>query len=339
MRRANKAYRRQKRSGVLGQLVIWIACMIVSVAAVGAETFELVDRIVAVVNSNIVTLYDLNRAFRPYEENIKALKYPPEKERETLFQVRNDILNKLIYDELADQEIKRNQITVSEKEIDSAIERMKEARYLTDEQLREGLSQQGMTMEEYRQEIKDQVMRAKLVNREVRSKIVITKEDIQKYYDSHQEKYAGAEQFNLWNLFVKVPPDAGATEKTDARRQLDAVAAKLKQGASFEAMVKETSESTTAVRGTDLGVFRLEELSEQLKRVIKNMKPGEFSGVLDADFGFQIIYLQNIMTTPSKPLAEVESEIQQILYNESVDNKYQEWLDDLRQRSHIKIIN
>ena len=95
--------------------VAW-SCVLIAAASTGsvrAQASELIDRIVAVVNGDIVTLYDLNRAFKPYEANIKALRYPPEKERQTLFQVRSDVLNQLIDSQLADQQVKRYQISVT----------------------------------------------------------------------------------------------------------------------------------------------------------------------------------------------------------------------------------
>ncbi len=180
----------------------------------GAQETEVVDRIVAVVNNEIITLYDLNRAFAPYAGNIRALKYPPEKERQTLFQVRQDILDQLIDSMLADQQGKRGQITVSQKEIDNTIERLKESRQFTDEQLRQGLASQGMTMEEYRKEVEEQLMRTKLVNREVKSKIVITQEDIKDYYESHREQYAGEKKYHLWNLFIKVSSESDNSERS-----------------------------------------------------------------------------------------------------------------------------
>ena len=96
--------------------VLACVCGVMTLLAAGSgrtQQAEVVDRIVAVVNADIITLYDLNRAFKPYEENIKALKYEAEKERQTLFQVRKDILSQLIDGQLADQQIKREQIEVS----------------------------------------------------------------------------------------------------------------------------------------------------------------------------------------------------------------------------------
>jgi len=304
-----------------------------------AQESEVVDRIVAVVNNEIITLYDLNRTFAPYANDIKALKYPPEKERQTLFQVRQDILNQLIDSLLADQLVIRNQITVSQKEINKTIERIKESRQFTEEQLRQGLASQGMTMEEYRNEIKEQILRSKLVNREVKSKIVITKEDIKEYYDSHREKYAGEKKYYLWNMFIKVSPGSGNSERNNARNQMEAILVKLKQGQSFESLVDELKNSSSAIQGTDLGLYRLEELSEQLRLVVKKMEIGGFSGVLETNFGYQILYIQKIEEFQAKSLEAVGSEIEELLYNEFVDNKYQEWLDQLRARSHIRIIN
>jgi peptidyl-prolyl cis-trans isomerase SurA len=313
---------------------VWLLIATASTGSLQAQESEVVDRIVAVVNSDIVTLYDLNRAFKPFEANIKALRYPPEKERQTLFQVRSDLLNQLIDSQLADQQIKRYQISVTQKEIDSTIERLKEARSFTDEQLREGLAAQGLTMEEYRKEIESQILRTKLVNREVKSKIVITQEDIKAYYEKHKEKYAGNRKYYLWNIFTK----ASEYEKDAALKEMQTVEAKLKQGTSFEALVKQLNKSSSPAKGTDLGLYRREELSTQLQKVVENLKAGEYSQVLETNFGYQIIYVQDIRETPSKPLEELEADIKQTLYNEYVDNRYQEWLGELRARSYIKII-
>ena len=339
IRKTNSCRPKTSPALIFALLVACIVIDLTSSGTLGAQETEVVDRIVAVVNNEIITLYDLNRAFAPYAGNIRALKYPPEKERQTLFQVRQDILDQLIDSMLADQQGKRGQITVSQKEIDNTIERLKESRQFTDEQLRQGLASQGMTMEEYRKEIEEQLMRARLVNREVKSKIVITKEDIKDYYESHREQYAGAKKYHLWNLFIKVSSDSDDSERSVARNLMEANLVKLKQGQSFESLIDGLKNSPSAVQGTDLGLYRLEELSEQLRQVVKNMKAGEFSALLDSNFGYQIIYIQNVEETQAKPLEAVESEVEEKLYTESVDNKYQEWLEQLRARSHIRIIN
>ena len=330
-----------------GKKTTWLFILLVAAivsggpisANLGAQESEVVDRVVAVVNNEIITLYELNRAFAPYVNRIKNLGYKPEKERQTLFQVRKDILSQLIDGLLTNQQVRREKITVSQNEINNAVERIKESRQLTDEQMRQGLESQGMTMDDYRKEIEDQILRSKLVNREVKSKIVITREDIKAYYESHREKYAQEKKYYLWNMYIKVPSNSPSLERSNARNEMEAILDKLKQGQPFESLVNEVKKSSFAVQGTELGLYSLKELSEQLQQIVKKMDAGAFSDVLETDFGYQIIYVQKIEDAQAKSLEAVESEIQEILYKEFVDNKYQEWLEQLRARSHIRIIN
>ena len=324
-----------------GSLVIAMA-IFVAVLFSGvtlAQDSILVDRIVAVVNNEIITLYDLDQKFTPYAKKIKALGYSAGKERETLFKVRSDVLNQLIDSTLFNQQIEKYNLTVTEKEIDNSLERMKVARHYTDEDIRAGLAQQGLTMEDLRKEIKDQLLRRKLVNLEVKSKIVVTPENIKSYFESHPEKYAGEKKYQLWNIFVNFSSTASDAEKRSALNKMQVVLDKLKQGNNFETLAGDEALRSLQVKGGELGLFLIKELSPLLQRVVKDMKAGEFSSILDSGFGYQIIYVQKIIDTTVKNLAEAEKEIEDILFKEMVDNKFREWMKELRSRSHIKVIN
>ena len=313
--------------------VVMIATGLPGIAA--AQSTTLVDRIVAVVNDEIITLYDLDREFEPYARNIKSLGYSEEKQIKLLLKFRSDLLNKLIDSTLADQEIKRNKLDVTEAEIDSTIERIKASRSLTDETLRAGLAQEGLTMEEYRKELKAQLLRSKLVNLEVKSKIVITKENITAYYNEHAEKYTGEKKIHLWNIYVPIQDEA---RRQAALKNMEIIKSKLDQGVQFESLVKDESLAALGAAGGDLGLFLTKELSEKIMAAIKDLNAGEYTPILQTGQVYQIIYLEKIVQAQSKSIEEVQAEIEEILYREVVDNKYQEWLEGLRSRSHIKII-
>jgi peptidyl-prolyl cis-trans isomerase SurA len=312
----------------------------VAVFSINAQAEEplIVDRIVAVVNDEIITLYDLNETLKPYEENIQALGYPPEKARETLFKLRADLLNKMVDQKLADQQIKQNNLTISSQEIDNTIERMKESRSYTDEDLRAGLAEQGLTIEEYRENLKKQLLRGKLVDYEVKSKIVITSAEIEKYYNEHIEKYAGETKYHLWNIFIRLSQMTDESLRQIAFGKMETVLSQLEQGQSFESLAAEAPDSPQSPQGTDLGLYRLDELSPQLRNIVKDMKAKEYSSILETDTGYQIIYVQKVMVADSKTLSDVKAEIEEVLYNEAIDNRYNTWLSELRARSHIKII-
>lgn len=305
---------------------------------IDAQSGEIADRIVAVINDDVITLFELNSVVKPYAEKIRSLGYPLEKEKKMLYKVRENMLNRLIDEKIGDQEIKRSKIKINEKQIDQTIERIKEENYITDEDLRAKLAQDGLTMEEYRNQIKKQILRTKLVNIKVKSKIVITKEDIASYYESRRSQYGGKKKYHLRSIIMKISPLDDKTKKLEVKDRMDAVLEKLKAGQSFEAMAKSYSESSTADEGGELGVFELDTLSPQLQAVVKQMKAGEITPVLDTDQGYQIFWVQEIVETKEKSLEEVSPEIERILYDEIAKKRYQSWIDDLRKQSVIKII-
>ena len=311
---------------------------ILSIGVAAASDAMLVDRIVAVVNEDIITLYDLNLALQPYQAKIKALNYSPEKEREALFKLRAELLNQIIDEKLTDQAVKRNNIEVSEKEIDATIERIKAARSLTDEDIRAGIALQGLTMEGYRKAIKEQLLRSILVNREIKSKIVITEDEIKKYYETHREKYAGETKYHIWNIFIRSSEVVDESAKELALGKMESIITKLNQGQAFESLAAQKPDSSMDPEGADLGLYRLDELSPQLQKTVKDMKAGDFSPILKTDMGYQIIYVQKIIHTDAKSMADVKAEIQQTLYEDAVENRFQTWLKNLRKKSYIKII-
>ncbi len=335
MAACGKYSRRRWRCGVGYFLLLFMA---VCLQRPNLNAAVIVDRIVAVVNNDIITLSELNLVLDPYVKKVQSMGYPPEKENATLYKIREDMLNQMIDSKLADQEIKRVKISVDEKEVDSAIERMKETRFFTDEELRAALSQQGMTIEEYRAKIKEQLLRARLVALEVKSKIVITEEDVKSFYEAHPEKYGGEQRYHLRNIIMQVPPAAGRSQQAEIMNRMQAVLERLNAGESFASLARSHSEAPAAAEGGDLGFFKLDTLSPQLQEAVKDLKAGDYTPILETDQGLQIFYIQEIETTKGKALKDVSSEIQEKLYNETVDQKYRTWLDELKKKSHIKII-
>jgi len=208
----------------------------------------IVDRIVAVVNNEVITYLELEQELKPYEEKIKSMGYGEEKERQTLFKVREDIIFRLIDEKLADQEIKKNKITISEAEVDAAVERLKASRMWSDEDLRMALETEGMTMQGLRQTMRNQALRNRLIGQEVSSKIVITQEEVREYYDRHAEEYQGEQLYHLRNIITTIPSEAEGG-RAAAMSKMEMVMQKLKDGESFESLAREYSESSLSEKG------------------------------------------------------------------------------------------
>jgi peptidyl-prolyl cis-trans isomerase SurA len=302
-----------------------------------AET-SIVDRIVAVVNDDIITQQDVEATMRPYLEKTKEEGFSPEMQRQAIARLRKDVLDTLIENKLTDQEVKRYKISVSEEEIDQQIAHIKRANSITDENIRAMLASRGMSMADYRNDIKGMLQRTKLVNREVTSRVVITKDEIKAYYEKNLAKYGGSRKYHLWNLFAKLPRNASAVERQEAQGRLKAALAEIKQGRSFEDLARSNGAGAGGFQGSDLGLFRAEELTPELREVVKTMPAGAVSPIVESEFGYQVVFVQQIVDAPARPLSDVEPEIQETLYREVVDGKIKTWITELRRRSLIKIM-
>lgn len=304
-----------------------------------AGAAEIVDRIVAIVNNEVISLYELDQTVAPYIQKVKESQYPPDVERQVLFEIRSQVLNELINQKLTDQELKQQNISVSENEVDNTIERLKESRQITDEELRKFLEDEGITYDEYRKQTKRQILRARLVNLEVRSKIVITEQDIKDYYNQHIAEYGGEKKYKLSNIFIRVSPVATEYERNSARNVMESILAELEAGKPFDTLKNIEIDSSQRIEGGDLGEFSLEDLSSHLREIIEKLNTGEFTPVLQEPFGYQIVYVEKKIESVGKSLTEATNEIEDKLFNQIVDQRYQSWLQSLRDRSHIKIIN
>ncbi|MEE8398515.1 MAG: peptidylprolyl isomerase, partial [Desulfobacterales bacterium] len=296
------------------------------------------DRIVVIVNDDIIVLSEVDQMLIPYRQKVETLGISPEKQEQALFGVREKILDQLIDDKLRDQEIISKELTVDERDVDAAIERVKQESYLTNEELQKALAQEGMTLDGYRQQVREQLLRGKLMNTEIRSKILVTQEDIKAYYEKHSDTYGGKTQVHLRHIIMKASPLGDGVHSPEIRKRIDAVWDKLRAGESFESMAEMYSESPLAETGGDLGRMELDTLSKQIRAAVEDLKPGEFTVVMDTDQGFQIFLLQEKVTSAGVPLEDVSEEIANAVYNEISSERYQSWIEALRERAHIKII-
>ncbi len=300
----------------IGVVALFIVC--------GNAYAEIVDRIVAIVNEDIITLTELNTALRPYVDKIDSAGYTGDQKEKILFKLRTDMLSRMVDRKLTDQEVKRFNITVTDKEIDAAIERLKQAQLMTQEDLETALEKDGMTFADYREKMRLEIMRPKLINYSVKSKVIVTDKEVADYYAEHRAEYAGVRKFRLSNILVN--------DKSTA----ETVWNRLETGEDFKTLAGEMSKAPNAEEGGDLGSFALETLSDPLKVAIGKLNPGQYTNVIPTDQGFQIFFLDEIVESKGNSLEEVKDEIQKAIYDRIVEEKFNSWLESLRAKSLIK---
>ena len=321
-------------SSKLLRLFIALVSVMLGIVTVHAEV---VDRVVAVVNGDCIALSELNERMEPYLRKVREANYPPEAEREVLFKLRMDVLNRMINEKLTAQEAQELKVEIGDSEVDAQIERIKSQHFITDEDLRKSLATEGLTLDEYRERLRAQILQATLVNIEVKSKVAVTDKDIQEYYEENKDYYEAMKKYHLRTILIKAPLSASSDEKEAARAMMESVVRALYSGAPFDELARKYSEDSSAAAGGDLGQFSLNELSVQVQEALRTLSKGEVSSILEAPEGYRILMVQDIEKEPGKSMEEATAEIQEKLYQRVVEEQYETWLKVLRERSYVKI--
>ena len=299
---------------------------------------ELVDRIIAYVNDDIITLSELN-------ERTNALvaaqqQNPFQREREqSLEEMRYTMLNRLIDERLASQEISRLKITVSEEEIDETIARIMKENRLTKETLEAELRKDEKTIADLRQQIKEGLEQRKLVSREVQSKTVITDEIVEAYYQSNMHDFQEKERWRIQDIYLPYYPDDTPEERARLRNLAQEILERVRAGVDFGSLAKNYSQGPGAEAGGDMGYFARGELEPVLEAAVENLKAGEVSPDIETTRGIHIIKVTEVDRAPPKALDEVRESIRNLLYKREVEFRYREWLSSLRERSYVKIVD
>ncbi len=312
---------------------LWMGLMI----PVNADA-ELVDRIVAIVNEDIILRSELEHRMLPLTELLKQKGYSPAQQEEVLEQQRKLMLEQMIYDKLSDQQARKYHINISEKEVTATIERIMKINKLTKESLLRMLELDGVTMEEYRTQIKEKLLRTHLVNLEVKSKIVVTDEDVKAYYDAHIDRYMGKTKYKLRHLLLKVPPMASEMEQADVLQRAKDLHKRLRAGESFSDLAGTFSEAPSAAKGGQLGVFEIKLLTKKIQSAVQGLSAGQFTEVVETEQGYQIFFVEDVISSGGITLDDARQEIQEKLFAEDVDRKYKVWLKTMREKAHVKIL-
>ena len=298
---------------------------------------EVCNRVVAVVNNDVITLYELNNRIKEMTGSA-----PEElmQKNETMFRdAQRKILELLIDEKIAQAKIKELGIKVADRQVDNFLEKVKRDNQWTQEDLVAGLEKEGLSYEKYRERVRRDIERAQLIEYEVRSKIIIRDEVIQKYYEDHRGTFGVAEKVQLAGIFLMRKNMKSEEEMRELYKKAQDISAKLKAGADFSQMAANYSEGPGANQGGDLGQFTVDHLEAGLKSVVEALPEGGISDPLVRPNGIQIIKVVKKQTGKIRSLEEMREAIYGILYQEEVNRRYQAWIKELRDSAYTRVMN
>jgi peptidyl-prolyl cis-trans isomerase SurA len=296
---------------------------------------KMLNAIVAVVNDEIITLYDVNSEAQPIisENEKKAPLDDGERKR-----IRRVVLDGLVEKKLIEQKIKELNVVVSEAEILQAMEDVKRQNSLDQEGLVKALAAQGVSYDQYRSQLHGQLERLKLVSMEVKSRIQVGESEVRAYYDTNLDVYREEDSFRARHIFFKTSEKAPAEDIKRSMTTALNVLAEAKSGKDFAELAKQYSEDPAARKdGGDLGSFKKGDMQPELEQAILNLKPGEVSELVYTPLGFHLIKLEERINGKPKPFERVKSEIEETIYKKKSEERFSAWAKELRSKANIEL--
>lgn len=276
------AKRRTGPAPMARTLLLWLGLTLAGPAAAA----QLVDRIVAVVNDQVITATELDqnleRSVAQLRQRMGPGNLPPRKV------LRSQLLERMIIDRIQVQRAKERGIQVSPQEVDEAVARVAGENGLSVARFRQLLQRRGVDYADYRSRIEEQILRSRLADGAVRSKVHVTEEEVDSYL-ARQGK-AGAEQFELklQHILVAVPETASPDQAEKLRRQAERLRDRVTGGEAFGKVAAAESDGQNALDGGELGWFKPGELPAAVLAEVEALDPGHVSRVIRTPSGFHI---------------------------------------------------
>ena len=303
---------------------------------------DYVDRVVAVVNDDVILQTELEKAGGEYFERIR-MKAPAGEVESAIEKARGEVLSSLIDNMIVKQKAAELGITVEEAEIDNAITQILSDNNATLEQFRKELAKVNVSMQDYRNNLRNQILQSRLVGQQVRSRIVIVEEDIKEYYEKEYTQEKGESGYYIlqigfnWKNLVTLD----GVSQEEAREKAEAIRARVLAGESFGELARSYSDFPSATDGGNLGLIKKDEMAAYMRDAILSMHPGDISPIIETGSTFQFFKLLSSREgdlVVKAPYESVKDEIREILYRQEMEKDYKAWVENLREQAYIKIL-
>jgi peptidyl-prolyl cis-trans isomerase SurA len=297
---------------------------------------EEINRIAAIVNDDIITSYEVDKGVAILEKEAGKSGQDIDADRAKLIQTSQQ---RLIEKKLIDQKIRDLNIVITEEELRQTIEDVKKQNNLTQESLVSALSSQGISFDQYKSQLREQLERIRLMGQEVRSKIQVGENEMKEYYDANPEKFGGEDFFRARHIFFRLPRDAKPDDVNKVLTRAMIVQQQALSGADFAALAKKYSDDPQAAdNGGELGSFKKGDMLPEIESAVIGMRAGEISGIVNTPAGFHIIKLEERKPGEVKPFNEVKGSVEELLFKKKSEERFKQWVAELRNAAAIEII-
>lgn len=269
--------------------ILLILLVFINSANAALRESQLLDRVVALVNEDVVLLSELLAEEKTIEDLLAANNAPVMPADE----LRKQALERIIIRKLQLEEAAKLGITVDEETLLKSIGSIAARNNLDMPGLEKALAEEGMSMQTYREDLREQIILGRLKNREVLARIQITKAEVDNYLANAEQLPGGRSAFRLRHILISTPEGASSEEISKVQARTENLIEQLRQGADFAAMATRYSSGAQALQGGDLGWIESGKLPSLFTAELALMERGEIAGPIQSASGFHIVKLED----------------------------------------------
>lgn len=287
---------------------------------------QIVDGIAAVVNGEVITMYDLNIAMHPVLQQFKGRELTSAEE-EQISEFRKQLLNRKIDDVILDQEAQKIGLSVSDDDVKAEINSILEESNISEDELGKKLQLQKTNLKAFKQKIKDNIRKHRLLNYKVKNKVVVTEEEMERYWNGTQSN--ASEEPKKMHLKLILFPNGV---------DVSAICNDIKEKKiTFEEAADKYTQGPGAGQGGDLGNLEMNDLADTWQEVLAGLKPGEITEIFDVQGMKAVLKLDSYTVKKKKSFKEMRDKIYDKLYGEKQDKVFDSYIKKLREQAVIEI--
>ena len=290
-----------------------------------AHSNILLDRVVATVNNDVITWSELRKSIALENKALLSNLSNEEKEKK-IKEIEKPFLNDLIDMKLQLQQAVRLGLAVSPAETNEAINDIKKKFNLADESLIEHLKADGLTLEEYRARLSEQILLSKVIRFEVMDTILVTDKQIEEYFEANKEKYQKDVKVRIRQILFT---------DTSSLQKAEEVLQRIRKGEDFGKLAAEYSEDASKSFGGDLGYISRGSMMKEIEDIAFSLKVGEVSEPFQSSRGIHIIKIEERLESAAEE--KVREHIKRLLFEKAHQSKFENWLKELREKAYIEI--
>lgn len=292
---------------------------------------EVVERILAVVNDEIITEQDLTLVMAPVVAQYRTM-YAGREFEERAKEARQEFLGKVIEDKLILSEAKRREIIVKDSEVDETLSEVRN-KFPNRETFLRAIEEQGLTEKKLWNRFRDQLMTQKLVNYEVKSKVSVSPGEVSDYYKAHSGEFEQGDRVKLQHILIRTTSRSDEDALALAGKLVDEAAA----GKPFEELAKTYSEGAEAKEGGEMGWMERGQLLGDIDEKVFALEVGQVTRPIKSNLGYHVFKLVERQKSSVKPLVEVREKIQDLLFKEKMKKRLEGWIQGLKKDAYISI--